>query len=236
MKKKRQNKILFEDQELSALREKIAKIMAESDSSTLEKDNARVVGLLIHNIATKGYIRAHAILITWLRELFEFGECKSQTIQELVQALPWKWHQSKKYLDKLERNNFVRYGHDPSGRKTCQLIIQPSKDEEISLQLDNLLKYFVHQATLSPEIWKRDYQNLNQFHLLRIKLQESSELILEEKREIRSATEKEQEEYLEHIISAYYSPEDYEETNPQKRLEEALKTIPLLLKGLKREK
>lgn len=225
----------IENQNLTRLKEEMTHLLAENNYRIDGKKIEETIGFLVRKIAENGFIRTHALLINWLQELFEFGELKSHTFQELIEKLPWGWDQSKKYLDRLEENNLITYSRDSSGRKTCQLLIPNLREENISNQLYVLMNFFTYISPPTPKTLKRIHYCYKQYCQLKIKLETIEQKVSTGRKHLRLATEKEQKEYIESIVYAYFQPEDFEEITTQKRIEVALKLEPLMMRGIKRE-
>ncbi|MBD3190372.1 MAG: hypothetical protein GF308_06995 [Candidatus Heimdallarchaeota archaeon] len=229
---------------ITSLRQQIARLLADSHFPFQDPETKEQVGTLLRKTAAKGFIRTHALLMNWLRELFEEGELKSRPVHELVQELPWGWDQSKKYLDALEANNLISYGRDSSGRKTCQLCLPGSleqKEEEEaekdgSLQVHLMLAFFAYSSPSIPaEAYKDLYRSYRHYYRQLAAVKRLEEEIAREKKGLRIASAKERADYVESIVAAYFSPEDFEGLPAQQRIVEALKQEPLMLKGIKKE-
>lgn len=228
---------------IASLRQQVARLLADDRLPPFqEPETKEQVGTLLRKTAAQGFIRTHALLMNWLRELFEEGELERRPVHELVHELPWGWDQSKKYLDALEAHNLISYGRDSSGRKTCQLCLPGSLEQEEeeekkegSLQLYLLLAFFAYSPSLSAEAYKDLYRAYRRYYRQLAAVKRLEEEIAREKKQLRIASEKERADYVETIVAAYFSPEDFEGLPAQQRIAEALKQEPLMLKGIKKE-
>jgi len=214
---------------IQTLRKKIAELIADNDKFILKKQNQQSIQRLISGLTKKGFIRTHSFVFNSLRELFSSGEMKPKVVKHEVDYLPWKWDQTKKYLDELYRADIITYSRDSFGRLNCKLKVGPKT--KISNQLTRLFNYLRNSEKL-PNINPEIHQSYTSYYQKKKTIDEMKTAKTNAK--IRQANTKEVTNFKDKIVRAYFMI-DYEHGDFSGNLVEIIKKEPLMLFSLVKE-
>lgn len=184
----------------------------------------------------RGFLRTHAFLSSWLHDYSVNGTLHEKEIQEIVDSCPWNRDQTRKYLDTLEKNNYLITERNTKKNKVYRLNF--SLTNPCSPDLHRMLTFYskFYKADTLTENQFNDvllsYRNcIRKLDVFRIK----KEKFTLKSQNISLATDDQLTNFKDQLIRTYTEiQEDFQDATV--RLVKVLLEQPLLVKGLSKKR